>query len=551
MRHPFAFCSKGAFMLDHPGSDAESALRRAVSEVVGDEQDSLVGHIERLLQAERPAAARPLLMALKRRDPQSTRAVDLEARLLLAEGQDLSALRILEDAIAQAEASQTKLSQAPTQTDPMITKRIVALYLLRAQIQVGRGNLAGAIDSTAAAVMCDPSAPLPKLRLGVLLTQIGRLDEAIACLRESMAGQPMPDAYRALATAYERAGRHAEASVMLADAARIWPKDQELRAAAIMRAMRRRDYRDAVSLANASRRDGAINAEIFAMMGHAFASLGEHVDAASSYRDALKLAPSDAFLRQIAELSEAAGEGDRVAPERVRSLFDLVAAGIDQHIVSLGYRVPGLIRHALLQLQADGLIGLQAPALDLGCGTGLVSLAISDLVGPITGFDVSPSMLSGARAKNLFAELREGDLLALLKAEDRCWPVIVAGDVITCFGALDELMRVASARLAPGGAIIFSATELCAASDGSFPRNEGWAFVHGGRFAHTRDYVERALQNAQLAIRSVSHKTLHFEAHMPVAGWIVVAGHAGEVVASHASEVVAGPAGGTRQEMPA
>jgi predicted TPR repeat methyltransferase len=509
-------------MLDHAASGPDSALPPSVSETAGDEQDSLVGHIERLLLANRPAAARPLLMALKRRDPQSTRAMDLEARLLLAEGQDLAALRILDAAIAQAEAGSSDRAQAPANA-------MGTLYLLRAQIHVGRGDLAGAIDSTAAAVMCDPSAPAPKLRLGVLLTEMGRLDEAIACLQEAVAGQPVPDAFRALATVYERAGRHAEASAMLADAVRNWPKEQELRAAAVMRAIRRRDYRDAVELARAARRDGAINAEIFAMMGHAFASLGEHVEAATSYRDALKFAPADAFLRQIAELSEAAGDGDRVAPERVRSLFDLVAAGFDQHIVSLGYRIPGLIRNALLQLQSAGQVGLKAPVLDLGCGTGLVSLAINDLVGPITGFDVSPSMLSGARAKNLFTELREGDLLALLKAESRCWPVIVAGDVITYFGALDDLMRAASARLSPGGALIFSATELCAASDGSFPRNEGWAFVLGGRFVHSRDYVENALNNAQLAIRSISNETLRFEARMPVAGWIVVAGHAGGI----------------------
>jgi predicted TPR repeat methyltransferase len=41
--------------------------------------------------------------------------------------------------------------------------------------------------------------------------------------------------------------------------------------------------------------------------------------------------------------------------------------------------------------------------LDLGCGTGFVALALSDLpVGPFTGIDLSPRMWSAARAKALY-----------------------------------------------------------------------------------------------------------------------------------------------------
>ena len=53
--------------------------------------------------------------------------------------------------------------------------------------------------------------------------------------------------------------------------------------------------------------------------------------------------------------------------------------------------------------------------LDLGCGTGLVALAIADLpVGPLIGVDVAPRMLAQAGKKGIYAELHEADVMQFL-----------------------------------------------------------------------------------------------------------------------------------------
>jgi predicted TPR repeat methyltransferase len=543
-------------MLDHAALDRTSSSDTSLSDPARAEfpvelskvneadHDSLIGHIDRLLHSDRPAAARPLLMALKRRAPHLSRIVELEAQLLLCEGQYVAALDVLDMALAQP---------APTEVDPAspyggstehaVEKlRRANLHLLRGQIHVGFNDIARAIDDTAAAIMLDPAAPAAKLRLGVLLTQIGRFDEAIACLRESLNGQCVPDVFRGLATAYERSGRHTEATAALNEAIRLWPKDRELRAAAMLRAIRARDYREAVTVAETARRDGAISAEIFAMMGHALTTLGAHSEAAAAYRDALKFAPDDRVLQQVAELSATAGEGDRIAPHRVRALFELIASGFDEHIISLNYRIPGLILRALLRERERG-VSFDGPALDLGCGTGLVTLTISDCTGPVTGFDISPAMLAKAREKGVFAELREGDLPDLLQQDQAFWPLIVAGDVLTYFGAIEPLFAAVRARLAVGGRFIFSIAALRPDSDGVVHGNGDWALSQVGRHVHSRAYLERALQTSGLAICAIETETLRLEAKVPVMGWIVVAGHADEVVAGHAGEVVADQAG--------
>jgi predicted TPR repeat methyltransferase len=134
-------------------------------------------------------------------------------------------------------------------------------------------------------------------------------------------------------------------------------------------------------------------------------------------------------------------------------------------------------------------------------------------------------MLAGAQAKNLFVELLEGDLPALLANETRDWPLIVAGDALTYFGGLRDILRGVAARLSAKGHFIFSAIALCPSADGTVPHNEGWLQVLGGRHVHSQAYVTQALQDAGFVVRSMELETLRYEARTPVAGWIIVAVH--------------------------
>ena len=145
------------------------------------------------------------------------------------------------------------------------------------------------------------------------------------------------------------------------------------------------------------------------------------------------------------------------------------------------------------------------PTLDLGCGTGLMAVAVGDLVGPITGIDISPAMLGSARAKALYAELIEADLLDWLALETRQWPIIIAADVLIYFGALERVFALMHARLAPGGLFLFSLEEHLPVTDpahanGTPPTDPGWQLGRMGRFGHSSAYIARALEAAGLAV---------------------------------------------------
>ena len=145
-------------------------------------------------------------------------------------------------------------------------------------------------------------------------------------------------------------------------------------------------------------------------------------------------APSRRLLRRPAERYARAG---RVSPHRVRWLCG--ALRVPSHIAGLSCPRADPCGDPTASRDRGGRAPW--PGTLIGCGTGLVAVALSDLaVGPLVGVDVSSRMLAQAAAKQqLYAELREADLEQMLVEDVTCWKLIVAADVSVYFGALAEV----------------------------------------------------------------------------------------------------------------
>ena len=109
-------------------------------------------------------------------------------------------------------------------------------------------------------------------------------------------------------------------------------------------------------------------------------------------------------------------------------------------------------------------IGPADRVLDIACGTGALTLAAADRVGPkgaVTGLDPNPAMLEVARAKPVAVDWREGTAEAL-PFEDAAFDAVVSQFGLMFFKdsakAFSEMHRV----LAPGGRLavaVFDAVE--------------------------------------------------------------------------------------------
>ena len=127
-------------------------------------------------------------------------------------------------------------------------------------------------------------------------------------------------------------------------------------------------------------------------------------------------------------------------PEGQRDIYDQWSATYEREIFSSGYRTPAVIAAAFVRFVAPD----SGPVLDAGCGGGLQSEPLALLgYGPIIGIDISPGMLSVARAKSIYTDLQVGPLGEDLPFADNHFAAFISAGVLSlrtsarrCFAGL-------------------------------------------------------------------------------------------------------------------
>jgi len=138
-----------------------------------------------------------------------------------------------------------------------------------------------------------------------------------------------------------------------------------------------------------------------------------------------------------------------------RALWDQAAACFDQE-PDHGLRDPD-VRRAWTALLASLLPASPAAVLDIGCGTGSLSVVMAGLGHAVTGGDLSPAMIAQARAKAAAA----GQAISF-QVMDAAQPSLAPGqfDVVVCrhlLWALPEpaaVLRRWAALLRPAGRLV-------------------------------------------------------------------------------------------------
>src|SRR6266496_3950559 len=112
----------------------------------------------------------------------------------------------------------------------------------------------GATADAADAVILDNGDPAAKALLGVLMLEFRRPTDAVACLGEAVAIDPINPTYRAaMAAAQEACGYIDAALATLHAGIAATPGRLELRNAAVLLSVRRRDFSSAYRLAEEAR----------------------------------------------------------------------------------------------------------------------------------------------------------------------------------------------------------------------------------------------------------------------------------------------------------
>ena len=145
--------------------------------------------------------------------------------------------------------------------------------------------------------------------------------------------------------------------------------------------------------------------------------------------------------------------GQQARAERIRRMFDEVAAGYDAR-----NRLFSADRDRAWRRRAARRTGLRPgqTALDLCTGTGKLAHELLPLVGPsgrVIGVDFSPAMLELARKREPQVEFRLGDVTRLSEADTSVDAITIAfglRNLVDREAALREMFRV----LRPGGRLV-------------------------------------------------------------------------------------------------
>jgi len=211
-------------------------------------------------------------------------------------------------------------------------------------------------------------------------------------------------------------------------------------------------------------------------------------------------------------LDSLSGETPDTAPlEYVEAVFDNYATEFEQSLIdNLEYRTPTTLHTLYNNLFPDSSRIL---ALDLGCGTGLAGQEFNDCCREIIGVDISEKMLHVAAEKKIYKKLIKDDILHFLQNSSDVFDLIVAVDVFTYMGCLEQVFASCSNSSSDKGLFLFSV---------EVSHSETFELKTTGRFGHSHDYINMVSQKTGWTILESVHTRLRKERGEWIEGFIFI-----------------------------
>ena len=362
------------------------------------------------------------------------------------------------------------------------------------------GKLIESLTAMEKSVELSPNDAETHGNLGATLLELNRLDDAEISLRRAIAVNPhLVEAHNNLGATLQELGRLNEAKESLSQAIMLRP-----------------DFAKAHNnLGNTLQKLGRLNeseaslreaislepdyAEAHSNLGTTLQKLGKLDDAAESYRQAVQLNPGAGHAAHM--LSALTGENTARAPlDYVENLFDQYAAEFDSSLVNqLDYQTPKAIAELIKRNHESDNLG---SILDLGCGTGLFGIEVSQVCDQIEGLDISANMLRVARERGIYHQLVKQDIESYLLNKPLNFDYFVATDVFIYIGELADVFEAIQTRNKSSGRLVFSVEH----KDG-----DSFALLPSGRYAHSKPYVEGLCERFQYRLEHFETQNLRLD----------------------------------------
>ncbi|HVW68473.1 MAG TPA: tetratricopeptide repeat protein, partial [Steroidobacteraceae bacterium] len=352
-----------------------------------------------------------------------------------------------------------------------------------------RGELEDARRSFASALAANPSLNESRLGLGDVLVELGELQAAASCYREAIArgataaaegrlgnalwrlgdvtgareaferviagGSSSPEAHYNLGSVRFELGEFADAVASAREALRLNPGFTEATTLCAAGLVAMQGIEAAEPLPAAL---GGSPAQRHLTVAIRLMSSRWFDPARQCLQRVLEEEPDAVMARHL--LAALSGSNpEHPVDGYVRQVFDASAATFDRELVAkLGYAIPREMVEALRAVESTE--DNPWDVLDLGCGTGLVGMAIAPYSRRLVGVDLAPNMIERAGARHLYTDLYCAELMTALAQEgarEVFYDIVTAADVFIYVGKLDAVIPAVRRVLRPGGLFALSA----------------------------------------------------------------------------------------------
>jgi predicted TPR repeat methyltransferase len=382
-----------------------------------------------------------------------------------------------------------------------------------------RGEPAQAIAACKKALSLNPAHGRACHHIANALLDQGRTAEAVPAYRQAIALEPQAaDSYNNLAVALRDLGNIAEATECCRQALRLAPDYADALATFADLLLRGGNVAEAAA---AARRAAGIPNRARSnerALGRLLARCGLRDDARMLFEACLDRDPQDreGIRVAMAQLGLAAAPA-AASPAFLEAMYERRSRDWDRSAAHLDkYRAPRLVAERFLRLPPAAA---KPEILDAGCGTGLLGALVRDAASRLAGIDLSRPMLEQARAKHLYDELFQEDLVAFMSLRTRSYDVVLSAATFIHFGDLRPVHEAAANALRDGGWLIFTVFPLAAGADFSVAAIDGLAL--SGCFAHSRDYLARVAGASDFELRSMENVIHEYVDGRPVDGLVV------------------------------
>jgi len=400
------------------------------------------------------------------------------------------------------------------------------LFLLGSRLAHASGNPEGVLQAAAKASQYAPQWPVATLHFASVLAQRGDSEPAMAFAAKaveqaSKQGTLSLELLHTVAGLAQLLNLPAQALVWLEQALPMDPSHVGTRYKMGLALTKMGESAKAIDVFSALLGSDGNNAALLIARLQAFLRAGLKEYALKDADALCALDPDNKewlFYRAIAR-----GEVPLTQPSaRIARVFDEIASRFDQiAVVNLKYKLPRDVALRILEWHADR----KADVLDLGCGTGLLGVALGAMDGVLVGVDLSLGMIEQASRHGVYIKFHHVNVVDALHATpEGLYDVITALDVLPFVGALEAVVPDAFRILQVGGRFVFSCESETAVdgknSDEAVP---GFSLLPSYRFAHRRGYVQSLVSKAGFQNVVVEDVVLRQEPTGPVHGFLVIA----------------------------